>query len=142
MQEKNVIFEVKEHLGVISKYETGWTKELNIVSWNGSASKYDIRDWDSTHERMSRGVTLHPTEMRTLVDLYINANNKKSYEHSTGKGGYAAPSEEKKEDTLFKEKDEDIPFEEENQEETAFDASPLVDEKEPASEDTEKETEE
>lgn len=139
MQEKNVIFEVKEHLGLISKYETGWTKELNIVSWNGGPSKYDIRDWDPSHERMSRGITLHPTEMRTLVDLYISANNRKKYEQSTGTGGYQVPepAEAKREEPAFEEKDEDIPFEAGSQEENVFDASPLVEETETAADDTE-----
>lgn len=80
MQEKNITYEIKEHLGVIKEYETGWKKELNLISWNGAVTKYDIRDWDENHERMSRGVTLHPGEMRTMVDLYISCNNKKVIE--------------------------------------------------------------
>ena len=27
-------FEIKEHIGMVSESSTGWTKELNIVSWN------------------------------------------------------------------------------------------------------------
>lgn len=44
--DREVTFEITEHLGVIAAYSTGWKKELNIVSWNGGAPKYDIRDWD------------------------------------------------------------------------------------------------
>lgn len=50
-------------------YETGWSKELNIVSWNGGQPKVDIRDWDENHERMSRGVTLTKDEFRKMIEL-------------------------------------------------------------------------
>ena len=139
MQENNIIYEVKEHLGVISRHDTGWTKELNIVSWNGSASKYDIRDWDPKHERMSRGVTLHPLEMRKLVDLYISANNRKSFENRperTEPVKTAEPvtteqttvEEVTCEVNEFVERDDDIPFEESDNRSEEFDASPLVEE--------------
>ena len=63
-----ISFEIKKHVGVIKDYPTGWLKEVNIVSWNGSTPKYDIRDWDPDHERMSRGITLSPEEMGKLVE--------------------------------------------------------------------------
>lgn len=78
MPEKNITCEIREHLGVIARYESGWRKELNLVSWNGGAPKYDVRDWDPYHERMSRGVTFHSSEMRKLVDLYISSNNRRA----------------------------------------------------------------
>ena len=78
MPDNTFTFEIREHLGVIARYESGWRKELNLVSWNGGAPKYDVRDWDPHHERMSRGPTLHAGEMRKLVDLYISSNNRKA----------------------------------------------------------------
>ena len=63
--DREVRFEILEHIGNISTHPTGWNKELNIVSWNGGQPKYDIRDWDL----MSRGVTLHEKEMRQVFDL-------------------------------------------------------------------------
>lgn len=80
MPDKNITFEIREYLGVISKHDSGWNKELNIISWNGQSPKYDLRDWDPHHERMSRGVTLYPGEMRKLVDLYLESNNRKTVE--------------------------------------------------------------
>lgn len=67
--DREVRFEILEHIGIISTHPTGWNKELNIVSWNGGQPKYDIRDWDLDHEHMSRGVTLHEKEMRQVFDL-------------------------------------------------------------------------
>ena len=74
MKEENTMaseftFEITKHIGVIKAYETGWSKEINIVSWNGSQPKVDIRDWDENHERMSRGITLTKDEFRKMVEL-------------------------------------------------------------------------
>jgi hypothetical protein len=62
-------FEIKEHLGVIATYQTGWKKELNLIQWNGNTPKLDIRDWNPTHEHMSRGITLHLEEAKALVPI-------------------------------------------------------------------------
>ncbi|MEG0157102.1 MAG: PC4/YdbC family ssDNA-binding protein [Anaerovoracaceae bacterium] len=53
----------------MNAYSTGWTKELNLVSWNNGQPKYDIREWDGTHEHMSRGITLYASEIRKLYEL-------------------------------------------------------------------------
>lgn len=34
-------FEIKEKIKVISESNKGWTKELNLISWNGKEAKYD-----------------------------------------------------------------------------------------------------
>lgn len=58
--------EIKEHIGIIAESKNGWTKELNLVSWNDNDPKYDIRDWDPKHEKMSRGITLTEEEAYEL----------------------------------------------------------------------------
>ena len=40
----DISFEVVEKIGVLATYQSGWKKELNLVSWNGTTPKYDIRD--------------------------------------------------------------------------------------------------
>lgn len=65
----DIKFEIKKSIGVISQSPKGWTKELNLVSWNGAAPKYDIRDLDPEHEKMGKGVTLTEDELRKLKDL-------------------------------------------------------------------------
>ena len=59
-------YEIKEHIGIISENKNGWTKELNLISWNDNDPKYDIRDWDPKHEKMSRGITLTEEEAYEL----------------------------------------------------------------------------
>lgn len=60
-------FVIKEHFGVINTRDNGWTRELNLVSWNDGVPKYDIRDWNDKHDRMSRGITLTADDMRGLA---------------------------------------------------------------------------
>ena len=62
-------FEIKETVGTISQSPKGWTKELNLISWNGKAPKYDLRDWAPEHEKMGKDVTLNTEELRALRDL-------------------------------------------------------------------------
>lgn len=61
-------YEIIEHIAVLSASKVGWSKELNLVSWNGANAKYDIREWDEKHERMSRGVTFSEEEAISLRD--------------------------------------------------------------------------
>ena len=68
-KDREITFEIKEQLGVIAQSPTGWNKELNKVSWNGNLSRYDLRDWDPEHLRMSRGITLSEEEARALYGL-------------------------------------------------------------------------
>ena len=59
-------FEIVERLGVLSTNEKGWTKELNIVSWNEREAKYDLREWNPDHTRMSKGITFTEKEAEKL----------------------------------------------------------------------------
>ena len=73
----DIKYEIVEELGVISESGKGWTKELNLVSWNGAAPKYDIRDWAPIHEKMGKGITLNSDEVNVLISLLkesINSN--------------------------------------------------------------------
>ncbi len=81
MAEKNEFtFEIVEKIGVIQTYASGWSKEINLVSWNEGNPKYDIRDWDEDHLHMSRGITLHKEELEALkkiLDENINYGDEK-----------------------------------------------------------------
>ena len=59
-------FEITQNLGVLSTSPKGWTKELNLISWNGKEPKYDIRDWSPDHEKTGKGVTLSEEELAEL----------------------------------------------------------------------------
>ena len=67
-------FEIEKELGSISESAKGWTKELNLISWNGKEAKYDLRDWAPGHEKMGKGVTLSSDELKKLRDLLNEMN--------------------------------------------------------------------
>jgi len=62
-------YEIAEELGILSENEKGWRKELNLVSWNEREPKYDIRDWNPNHDRMSKGITLTKEEAEALYEI-------------------------------------------------------------------------
>lgn len=64
-----VNFEIKEELGILSESTKGWTKEVNLISWNSAAPKYDIRDWAPNHEKMGKGITLTAEEAEVLYKI-------------------------------------------------------------------------
>ena len=59
-------FEITKNIGVLSESARGWTKELNMVSWNEREPKYDLREWNPDHTRMGKGITLTEEEVETL----------------------------------------------------------------------------
>jgi hypothetical protein len=65
----DITFEITKNIGVLSESAKGWTKELNLVSWNGREPKYDIRDWDANHEKMGKGLTFTKDELEALKKL-------------------------------------------------------------------------
>ncbi|NFH30721.1 hypothetical protein FDC49_00645 [Clostridium sporogenes] len=68
----DIKYEIKEEVGVISESSKGWTKELNLISWNRKEAKYDLRDWAPEHEKMGKGVTLSKDELIKLRELLNN----------------------------------------------------------------------
>lgn len=69
MKNEKFRYEIIEHIGVIGEDKYGWTKELNIISWNDRGPKYDIRFWAPGHKYMSRGMTLTKEEFENLSAL-------------------------------------------------------------------------
>ena len=70
----DVTFEIMEHIGVIDEInnrEEKWTKEINVVAWNGGKPKIDVRDWNSSHDRMSRGITLTEEQAEKMTTALV-----------------------------------------------------------------------
>ncbi|MFX3616850.1 MAG: YdbC family protein [Sporolactobacillus sp.] len=64
-------FSILKQYGVLSTESSGWSKELNLVSWNDREAKYDIRSWAPDKKKMGRGITLTGDEcalLRTLLN--------------------------------------------------------------------------
>ena len=67
MTEKNVTCEIVRSIAVLSENERGYTKEINLVSWNGADPKFDIRNWHPGREKSGKGITL--TEEETIARM-------------------------------------------------------------------------
>ena len=66
-------FEIIKKIGVLSKTDSGWEKQLNLMRWNDREPKYDIREWSPDGEKMGRGVTLSREEMLALKEILNRA---------------------------------------------------------------------
>lgn len=62
-------FEITERFGTLSEAKSGWTTELNKVSWGGRPAKYDIRSWSPDHEKMGKGITLTEEDLVALQKI-------------------------------------------------------------------------
>lgn len=62
-------YEIIRELGVLSESKSGWTRELNLISWNGADPKFDIRDWSPGREKMGKGISLSAIEIDNLKSI-------------------------------------------------------------------------
>lgn len=63
-------YEITEELAVLSN-KNGFTKEINMISYNDAKPKIDIRNWsvdDEGNKRMGKGITLSNEEAMVLRD--------------------------------------------------------------------------
>ena len=65
----DIKFEIINKIGMLSETASGWSKQLNLISWNEREPKYDLRDWSPDGEKMSKGVTLSRDELLALKEL-------------------------------------------------------------------------
>ena len=61
-------YNIIEEIAEISQGSRGWTKQLNLVSWDGGTPKYDIRSWAPDRAHMGKGVTLTEAEARAVYE--------------------------------------------------------------------------
>lgn len=62
-------FEIVEHVCILGKgHDDGFQKEFNRVSFRGLPPKWDIREWNADHTRMTKGITLTDEEIETLYE--------------------------------------------------------------------------
>lgn len=64
-----VSWELLKEIAVLETSQNGWTKEINLVSWNGEKPKYDVRWWSPDKKKLGKGMTLTPEELSKLRDI-------------------------------------------------------------------------
>lgn len=65
----DIRYEIVQQFGALSASQSGWSKQLNLISWNDREPKFDIRDWSPDGKKMGKGVTLTLDELLALRDL-------------------------------------------------------------------------
>ena len=64
---KEIQYEIIKEIAVLSTSDSGYTKEINLISWNGKEPKYDIRSFSHNREKCGKGITLTETEVEKLL---------------------------------------------------------------------------
>lgn len=81
---KEFSYEVVEEIATIGEpTPSGWTTQLNLVSWNGKEPKLDIRPWNEDRSRMGKGISLSredATELANLLSSYLGLSSDEDFE--------------------------------------------------------------
>lgn len=64
---KDIQYEIVKEIAVLSTSDSGYTKEINLISWNGKEPKYDIRSFSPNREKCGKGITLTEAEAGKLL---------------------------------------------------------------------------
>ena len=72
---KEFSYEIIEEIGQVGESTaSGWSTQLNLVSWNGREPKLDLRSWSEDHTRMGKGISLNmeeATQLATFLNYYL-----------------------------------------------------------------------
>jgi len=60
-------YEIVKEIAVLSTGDSGYTKEINLIAWNGNEPKYDIRSFSPAREKCGKGITLTKAEAEKLL---------------------------------------------------------------------------
>lgn len=75
-------YKVTEEIAVLSKNEKGYSKELNIVSYNDADAKFDIRTWyedEDGNKKLQKGITLNDEECENLYNALKDIAEEKGW---------------------------------------------------------------
>lgn len=63
-------YEIQEHIGTVSSSDDGnRTLEVNIISFEGSLAKVDIRRWNKRTGHMLKGIAVTKEEAKILCQI-------------------------------------------------------------------------
>ena len=63
---REIQYEIVKEIAVLSTGDSGYTKEINLISWNGKEPKYDIAAFPN-REKCGKGITLNADEAAALL---------------------------------------------------------------------------
>ena len=69
MKKEDITYEIIKNLGVISKTKSGWTTEVNVISWNGKEPVIDVRSWSPDKSKLGKGITFTKEERTRFIEI-------------------------------------------------------------------------
>ena len=64
---REIQYEIVKEIAVLSTGDSGYTKEINLISWNGKEPKYDIRSFSPNREKCGNGIIVNADEAAALL---------------------------------------------------------------------------
>ena len=64
---REIQYEIVKEIAVLSTGDSGYTKEINLISWNGKEPKYDIRSFSPNREKCGKRITLNADAAAALL---------------------------------------------------------------------------
>ena len=72
---KEIQYEIVKEIAMLSASDSGYTKEINLISWNGNKPKYDIRSFSPNRGKCGKGITLTADEAAALLKALQEESN-------------------------------------------------------------------
>lgn len=68
---KDITFDIKQRIAVLSENDNGYSKQVNVVCWNGGKPQLDIRMWRVQQDKPPvplKGILLNDDETKALIE--------------------------------------------------------------------------
>ena len=69
---KEIQYEIVKEIAVLSASDSGYTKEINLISWNGREPKYDIRSFSPNRVVLCQEKVQIKHELFTLIFYFVS----------------------------------------------------------------------
>ena len=65
-------YKIINTLGIISTNKYGWSREVNVIQFDGSDElMYEIREWSPDHKTSGEGIVLSEAEIESVASLIV-----------------------------------------------------------------------
>ena len=69
---KEIQYKIVKEIAVLSASDSGYTKEINLISWNGREPKYDIRSFSPNRVVLCQEKVQIKHELFTLIFYFVS----------------------------------------------------------------------
>lgn len=73
MAQVDFSYKIEKEIATIAEYKDGTAMKLNLISYRGTPAKYDLRKWDTSTNKMLKGITFNEDEKNKLIEALKGA---------------------------------------------------------------------